>query len=564
MTEQPINQKCRYCGADTVGSDVCYKCLDNPKRQEFFIKAKDYKAPKTYPSYAAFCDDPEEQTGFKPARIAQWLNENEYFKTDRKTDVLFYGDVETGKWTQNGETQLAEILSVILAEENKRIHYTNILHSLKGLTYTDIEFSKKLACLNGILDPTTLEFKPATLEEMTVFTVNTNYNPDAKCEDWIEFLKQVVSPEDALTLQEWSGYLLWPDYPFHKLLWIHGAGRNGKGVWQRTIEGILGPEMVSGVGLEELDGNHRFAVRQLYGKLFNPCSEPTTNRVLQTALLKKATGQDTISAECKGKDKRIDFRNLAKITVIANKFPKVRDSTLAFSERRLFISFPNEFIGKKAIPNLEKVWLDDSEKKSGILNWMLQGLQRLITQGYFTQSKSQLETEIAFERASDTIQAFLTEMAIFDKNLVTTRADAYNAYKEYCEFYGLDNESDKKFTQHLKETPKISVTTVSKPSRLRAWKGLGLRTLNEEENTSLVSDVSVLDSFYPQTNCELLKNKKSINISKNDTSDTRVCGKCELFHKPSCVYLGANFDRVLENCNFALGCRSFTPKKEAS
>jgi hypothetical protein len=34
--EQPINQKCRFCGADTVGSDICYKCLDNPQRQEFF------------------------------------------------------------------------------------------------------------------------------------------------------------------------------------------------------------------------------------------------------------------------------------------------------------------------------------------------------------------------------------------------------------------------------------------------------------------------------------------------------------------------------------------------
>jgi hypothetical protein len=36
MTEQPINQKCRYCDAETVGSDVCHKCLDNNERQKFF------------------------------------------------------------------------------------------------------------------------------------------------------------------------------------------------------------------------------------------------------------------------------------------------------------------------------------------------------------------------------------------------------------------------------------------------------------------------------------------------------------------------------------------------
>ena len=28
--------KCRFCGAETVGSDVCHKCLDNPERQNFF------------------------------------------------------------------------------------------------------------------------------------------------------------------------------------------------------------------------------------------------------------------------------------------------------------------------------------------------------------------------------------------------------------------------------------------------------------------------------------------------------------------------------------------------
>jgi hypothetical protein len=50
--EQPINQKCRFCGAETVGSDVCYRCLDNPARQEFFenqAKAKLKEAEKKKP-----------------------------------------------------------------------------------------------------------------------------------------------------------------------------------------------------------------------------------------------------------------------------------------------------------------------------------------------------------------------------------------------------------------------------------------------------------------------------------------------------------------------------------
>jgi hypothetical protein len=44
----------------------------------------------------------------------------------------------------------------------------------------------------------------------------------------------------------------------------------------------------------------------------------------------------------------------------------------------------------------------------------------------------------------------------------------------------------------------------------------------------------------------------------------RVCGDCELFHKAGCVFPGINFDKVPENSNFALDCRSFTPKTECS
>jgi hypothetical protein len=36
-----INQKCEFCDANTIGSDICYKCLYNPERQEFLIKAKE-------------------------------------------------------------------------------------------------------------------------------------------------------------------------------------------------------------------------------------------------------------------------------------------------------------------------------------------------------------------------------------------------------------------------------------------------------------------------------------------------------------------------------------------
>jgi P4 family phage/plasmid primase-like protien len=435
-----------------------------------------------FAGYEAFCptSDNGESQGFKPAMVADYIahHENLHFKTDVTTTILYFYNSKT--WVPNAEPYLEYIIHKILGAENRQSHYNNILHVLKSITYTQIEFSKKIACENGLLDVETQTLTDFNDREMPFHYIPVKYDPEAKCPNWEAFISQVVNNDDLLTIQEWSGFLLLPDYRFHKLLWIHGEGRNGKGVWQRTMEAVLGENNVSGVGLEEFDGTHRFALRQLYGKLFNPCSEPTTNRTLQTPLLKKATGQDTIEAEIKGKQNRLSFRNCSKITVLANKFPKVKDSSVAFKERRLFIKFPNEFTGSNQIQNVEANWLTINDERSGILNWMLQGLKRLLTQGMFTESKTQQETEAEYLRASDPIGAFLTEMCHYDKNLVTTRTDALESYQNYCDILGLEAENEKKFTQRLKDTPKIKVGFVRIPKQERAWKGFGLKFIDDD------------------------------------------------------------------------------------
>jgi P4 family phage/plasmid primase-like protien len=441
---------------------------------------------KKYPNYKDFCPlDPEEkalgyggaakQLGFKPALVADWISKNEKFKTDMATGILYFFN---GKcWTPNAEPFLEKIISLILREENRQSHQNNITQSLRPLTYEKIEFSRKIACENCLLDVETQTTSEFSEKELPFHEVPVKYDPEAKCPNWEAFIAQVVNGDDLATIQEWSGFLLLADYRFHKLLWVHGSGRNGKGVWQRTMEAILGEKNVSGIGLEEFNGSHRFALRQLYGKLFNICSEPNTSYPLQTPLLKKATGQDTIEAEIKGKQARLSFRNYAKITVLANKFPKVEDTTTAFKERRLFIKFPNEFIGTNQIQNVEDNWLKTTDERSGILNWMLQGLKRLLEQGYFTESKTQQETETEFLRASDTISAFIKECSVFGKNLAVLRSEAWDSYNVYCEFYGLDAEKAPKFTERLKGTVHV---TSGKIGGVRAWRGISFNKISEE------------------------------------------------------------------------------------
>jgi P4 family phage/plasmid primase-like protien len=512
---------------------------------------------KDYPKYEDFCPVNAEEKAlgyggaakkesFKPALVSEWIATHEklHFKTDIETGIVYFYNGKS--WVQNAEPYLEYIVEKILKDENRQSHYNNILHVLRGCTYTQIEFSKKIACENGLLDAETQTLTDFNEKEMPFHQIPVKFDKEAKCPNWEAFITQVVNQDDLATIQEWSGFLLLPDYRFHKLLWIHGVGRNGKGVWQRTMETILGNRNISGVGLEEFDGNHRFALKQLYGKLFNPCSEPTTNKELQTPLLKKATGQDTIEAEMKGKQARVPFRNYAKITVLANKFPKVKDQTVAFRERRLFIKFPNEFTGKNQIQNVEDNWIKINDERSGILNWMLAGLKRLLEQGYFTESKTQQETEAEFLRASDTISSFLTEMCLFDKTKVTARSDALEAYKNYCEVLGLDTENEKKFTQTLKDTPRISSCVVRNPKMERAWKGIGLNNIDDDGNIiKAVTPVTLVTCFLPTTifqESSIIEGSTKpvtdvTSVTESEAYKNRLCSnECENFDKPSCPF----------------------------
>ena len=184
-----------------------------------------------------------------------------------------------------------------------------------------------------------------------------------------------------------------------------------------------------------------------------------------------------IDAEIKGKQERLKIRNCAKITILANRFPKVNDDSVAFKDRMMFESFSNEFIGSDQIQNLENVWLFDPIERMGIFNWMLTGLQRLLTNGCFTESKTQVETQILFMRNSDPINAFIKEMVVYGTNFVITRTDLYDNYKEYCEIFGLEVESNRKFTQVIKQTKGVSEYRIRNE---RAWRAITCKKISDD------------------------------------------------------------------------------------
>jgi hypothetical protein len=177
---------------------------------------------------------------------------------------------------------------------------------------------------------------------------------------------------------------------------------------------------------------------------------------------------------------------------------------------------------------------------------MLTGLKRLLEQGYFTESKTQQETEAEFLRASDPVNAFISEMLDFDKQKVTARSDVLEAYKNYCEVLGLEVDNEKKFTQKLKDTPKIGSCVVRNPRMERAWKGIGLKQIDDDGNIiESVTHVTLVTRLPLRSDSENLldigENKTRVtsvtSVTNPEVLKDRFCAiECENFNKPSCPF----------------------------
>jgi P4 family phage/plasmid primase-like protien len=490
-------------------------------------------------------------------------------------------DKNSGIYHKNGEQFLKVIFNSVLGKESTPHRIKDTIELVKIKTFAAITPSAKIAVQNGLLNFETLKLEPFTEFEFVTNKLNAEYKKDVRSEAWEKFIDQIC-PDDKDLLQEWSGYLLVKGYPFHTIMWLFGpTGRNGKGTWARTMQGILGEDNYSNVSIDEFDGKHKFAVFNLHESLFNICSEPRTDRLLTIEMLQMLSGKDAIDAERKGVQTRFKFTNGAKITVMGNKFPNVDKPTDAFWERLKLCKFPNRFTGRDQVQDLENTWLNDPNQKSGILNWMLEGRQRLLKNHGFSMTKTQEETVIQFKRASDSIGAFIAECLEFNQKEYVPKTALSEHYKLYCEAIGVTPEKDRLFSERIRNTPRIKD---SNPyllgKKTKAWGGIKLKPVPTEsgENDDLPESVEqkTLDTpenrtvrterttFTPRENVEV---EKEVSVQGPNSVltvltvlPTRVCGDCGKFHLLSCQFPNGNFETLASDW-YAGEMRCFIPKQ---
>ena len=422
------------------------------------------------------------------ADIAKEVMSMEKFITFRDNEEIRY--YKDGAYVRNGAIRTKEICHQIMNGKESGQAVNEIIGKVQRSTYIDREvfFQESaghlIVLVNGLLDLDRLKLTEHDPEYYSFTKFPVKYDPTKKCDRILKFLSETVRPEDIPVLQEWTGYNLWVfGYPAQKALILVGEGGNGKSTFIGLIEALIGRNNRSAVSLHELEDN-RFASHDLFGKASNLYPDLPDKDLRSTGRFKMLTGGDPIRAEDKN-IKAFTFHNVAKLTFSCNKIPRVEDDTVAFFRRFIIIEFPFTFEGSdKEDRDLKEKLISDQDEMSGFLNWAVEGLNRLRSNGWhFSDGKTVEEVREEYIVRSDPYKAFVLHAIVENSDSYAVKDNLYEAYKKHCEMHKLGHKSRDAFFKNFKDLFPLGKINTERPEidGKRVWIFRGMR-LREEAN----------------------------------------------------------------------------------
>ena len=361
-------------------------------------------------------DDKGKPQGFNYHSLASDINKHhqQQYRTDEFGHLHYY---QKGKYYRSGKEQLQEWLAKEFSNCFNIRKTAELLHMIRSITRTPHnEYDKDANILNvnnGLLNIKTGKLKQHTANYPSKKQLQVQYDPKEKCPRWKQFIKEITGNEaDPLLLQELSGYTLLNHHKHQIAAILLGSGANGKSVFLSITEYILGEQNVCSIPVQDINKN-RFAKARLYGKMANLVTELPDTKLMSTGVFKKITGGDLIDAEIKLQQESLKFRSTAVNIFATNTLFQTDDVSRGFFRRWLIILFPNNFEDTANIHLEEEL----REESSGILNWMIEGANRLESRGRFVKNQTTKDIELEWIRETNPALSFIHDCMGYTKGL---------------------------------------------------------------------------------------------------------------------------------------------------
>lgn len=257
------------------------------------------------------------------------------------------------------------------------------------------------------------------------------YDKSAKCPIFNDYLNTVLPDINRQKiLAEYLGYLfIKPSVlKLEKSLILFGTGANGKSVFFDVVNALLGgTENVSSYSLQNLTNENGYFRSMLANKLVNYASE--INGKLETSIFKQLVSGEPVEARLPYGEP-FTLTNYAKLIFNCNELPKEVEQTNAFFRRFLIIPFDVTISEENQDKQLSHKII--KSELSGVFNWVLDGLKRLLIQKNFTQSDIVDNTLKNYMRESNTVALFIDENYTISDEDFFPLSNLYNNYKYFC------------------------------------------------------------------------------------------------------------------------------------
>ena len=308
-----------------------------------------------------------------------------------------------------------------------------------------------VSCANGLLDVTSRELLPHSPAFWNVTAVPYPFNLEAPVpRRWIEFLGELWGEDDASikALQEWFGYIVAGLLYLHKIMLLVGPTRAGKGAIARVLGLLIGRENVAGPTLSSLSGD--FGLAPLLGKPLAVVSDARLSGRNSSTVVERLlaiSGEDTITVNRKYREQWTG-KLPSRFMVISNELPHLGDASAAIAGRFVALLLSKSWYEKED-PSLEPD-LHTEESLTGILNWALDGLDRLAAEGRFTRPRSTDEAMIALADLASPVSAFLRDTCTVDLGVEVLVDDLWKAWGAWCEANGQKKATKQTFGRDLR------------------------------------------------------------------------------------------------------------------
>jgi putative DNA primase/helicase len=407
------------------------------------------------------------------------------------------------QWLRDAANAKTSETSTSLATWAVKCHTASKLDSTLRLAQTEskvaiaiTDFDKDPVLLNvanGTVNLRTEEMHPHDSEDLLSKQCPVDYDPDAKAPRWERFLREVFSDDEALIgyVQRLLGYSLTGLQIYHLLVFLWGAGRNGKTTLLETVAKVAG-EYARSISSELLlvsRENSDYNAAQLRGVRLAITSETGLHRKVDEARVKQLTGGDTVPAR-HPYGRPFTFTPTHHVWTMSNHKPTIEGMDHGIWSRVKLIEFQNRFERPPAdvdpkdwqpgphIRLADPTLATELEREApGILAWLVRGAAAAL-RGGLQEPASVIEATGRYRDQMDVLGGFLEDCCDLGPYLSDTSKHLYAAYRGWCVENGVEPVASNKFGMLLagRDTfVAIKPTSGGDENRQRRWSGLQVK-----------------------------------------------------------------------------------------